>query len=110
MFEDHSKLTNIEHLDGGTLAVKGAKTLSDVAQSIHYTPKHGEVALIFKIKRIRDASHVMIDHTFKYVELKQRGKVIEEDTTSMPMYVGTRGTLTFILDTQQNLFGEGMGG
>lgn len=101
-------LTDLEHLfevmDGGTLAIKLATALSDVAAAIDHTRKQGEVSLIFKIKPIGETSQVMIDHTLKYVEPKARGKVSEEDTTSTPMYVGTRGKLTLIPDTQQSLF------
>ncbi|HHW4669457.1 hypothetical protein LOD44_10425 [Xylella fastidiosa subsp. multiplex] len=107
---ERTSLTDLEHLfevaDGGILATKFAKALSDVALAINYTRKQGEVTLSLKLKPIGESSQVMIDHTLKYVEPKLRGKVTEEDTTSTPMYVGARGKLTLIPETQQQLFAE----
>ncbi len=107
---ERTSLTDLEHLfevaDGGILATKFAKALSDVALAINYTRKQGEVTLSLKLKPIGESSQVMIDHTLKYVEPKLRGKVIEEDTTSTPMYVGAHGKLTLIPETQQQLFAE----
>lgn len=102
--------TNLEQLlgdlDGGVFAQKIATALSDAALAVAHTGKKGDVSVTFSMKRIGDSNQVEIAHTLKYTRPTSKGKVTEENTTSTPLYVGSRGALTLIPDTQQKLFGE----
>jgi len=102
--------TNLEHLlgdlDGGVFAQKIATALSDAALAVAHTGKTGSVTVTFAMKRIGDSSQVQVDHKLAYSKPTAKGKVTEENTTSTPLYVGARGALTLIPDTQQRLFAE----
>lgn len=102
--------TNLEQLlsdlDGGVFAQKIATALSDAALAIAHTGKAGSVTITFGMKRIGDSSQVQVDHKLSFVKPTAKGKVSEENTTSTPLYVGARGALTLIPDTQQRLFAD----
>lgn len=105
--------TNLEQLlgdlDGGVFAQKIATALSDAALAVAHTRKKGDVTVTFSMKPIGDSSQVEIAHTLKYTRPTAKGKVSEENTTSTPLYVGARGALTLIPDTQQRLFADRAG-
>lgn len=103
-------ITNLEQLfeelDAGVFGQKAARALSDVALGVINNERSvtGEVALIFKVKRIGNSRQVEVAHCLKYTRPTANGKASEENTTSTPLYVGQRGALTLIPDTQQKLF------
>jgi len=100
--------TLFEELDGGVFAQKLAAALSDVALGvvIQDSKRKGKVSLEFTIQRIGDSRQVQLTHKLKYVRPTAKGATSAEDTTSTPLYVGARGALTLMNDTQQNLFAE----
>lgn len=104
------QVTNLEQLlgdlDGGVFAQKIATALSDVALAVAHTGKAGEVTIKFPMKRIGESTQVQVDHRLAYSKPTARGKVSEENTTSTPLYVGARGALSLIPDTQQRLFAD----
>ncbi len=105
---DDIKITDVDtlfqELDAGILAQRLGKALSHVGLGVVNTGKKGKVTLTFAFEQIGESNQVEIDHTLKVEEPTPKGKLIEENTTSTPMYVGSRGVLSIIPDTQQKLF------
>lgn len=93
-----------EELDAGVFGQKVATALSDVALGVVSTGKPGEVTITFAMKQIGDSRQLEMSHKLKYSRPTAKGKLSEENTTKTPLYVGSRGALTLIPDTQQGLF------
>lgn len=90
-------------LDGGVFEEKLAKILSDVAgASIDYNAK-GQVIIQLDFKQIGSSDQVQIDHCIKYKRPTNKGSISEVNTTTTPMYVGSRGALTFFPENQGQL-------
>lgn len=101
--------TFFEEMDAGVFAQKLATALSDVGRSTvvdGVSNAKGEVMAKFGFKRIGDSGQVMLTAKLSYKRPTAKGAISEETTSSTPFYVGARGALTLIPDTQQNLFAE----
>lgn len=94
----------IEDLDGGVFEEKLSQILSDVAGAVIDQGKLGKVDISFTIKQIGNSHQVQIDHTLKYKRPTSRGSMSEDNTTSTPMHVGSRGALTFFAENQAQIF------
>lgn len=86
----------IEALDGGVFEEKISRILSDVAGAVIDHNDKGQVILQLDLKRIGESDQVQIDHAIKYKRPTSKGHVSEVNTTTTPMYVGARGTLSFL--------------
>lgn len=100
--------TLMEELDGGALGQRLALALADVARgvvNVDDKKKKGKVTLTFDIHRVGgDNGQVQIDHTLSFREPTHRGRKVEEITTSSVMFVGPRGTLTLLPNTNRDMF------
>lgn len=108
----NAQITNLEtlfdELDAGVFGQRIATALSDVALATVSQERKtkGKVVVTFDLTQIGDSRQVEVSHTLSYVRPTAKGKISEENTTSTPLYVGSRGALTLIPDTQQKLFAE----
>jgi hypothetical protein len=104
--------TNIEtlmaELDGGTLGARIAAALADAAVGVaacNDKRKKGKVNVEFSITPVGgDQTQVQIDHTVKFATPTQRGKKLEEISTSSVMYCSNRGALTVLPNTNRDMF------
>lgn len=98
----------MEELDAGNLGPRIALALADAALGVAACDdkkKKGKVTIEFSIYRVGgDQGQVQIDHTVKAATPTQRGKRVEESTTSSVMYVGVRGKLTALPNTNRDMF------
>jgi hypothetical protein len=94
----------IADLDGGVLEEKLSSILSDVAASVIDHGRAGTVQLTLNIKQIGNSHQVQIDHVLKYKRPTSRGNISEDNATTTPMYVGTRGALSFFPENQSQMF------
>jgi D-serine deaminase-like pyridoxal phosphate-dependent protein len=101
----------LEDLDGGTFAAKIAAALKASAESVANwgaKGKTGKVSIDFTFARIGDSRQVDCVHAIKFITLTRKGRLIDEDTTSTPLYVGARGQLSlFPIQEQDTLFARG---
>lgn len=96
----------IADLDGGVFEEKLSRILSDVAgATIDYNAK-GQVIIQLDFKQIGSSDQVQIDHCIKYKRPTNKGSISEVNTTTTPMYVGSKGALTFFPENQGQLFGK----
>lgn len=90
-------------LDGGVFEEKISRILSDVAgATVDYQAK-GQVVITLDFKQIGNSDQVQIDHKISYKRPTKRGSASETDTTTTPMYVGSKGALTFFPEKQGQL-------
>jgi len=94
----------LAELDGGVFNEKLSRALRDVAEGALQNQREGKVNVELKIKQIGESTQVAVHHKLAYVRPTKRGKSSEEDTTSTPLYVGQRGKLT-IMPESQTTFG-----
>jgi len=94
----------VEDLDGGVFEEKLSQILSDVAGAVIDQGKLGKVNISFTIRQIGSSHQVQVDHTLKYQRPTARGSMSEDNTTSTPMHVGSRGALTFFAENQAQIF------
>lgn len=92
-----------DQLDAGIFRQKVSKAFSDVALGVAIHGKKGKVTLTFVFDRIGESTQVEMVHTVHFAKPTERGKVMEENTTSTPLHVGVGGTLT-VLETTGDLF------
>ncbi|WP_444885032.1 hypothetical protein [Microbulbifer sp. PSTR4-B] len=93
-------------LDGGVFLEKLAHTLSDVAGAVTDHEKKGEVNINLKMSKIQNSDQVQIEHTVKFKKPTMRGSIVQDDATSTPMYVGSKGALSFYPEKQPPLFDQ----
>lgn len=99
--------TVMNELDGGVFMEKVSRALSDVAEGVCAHERQGKVVIELTMSQVGEGRQMVnIAHALKYTRPTRRGKSSEEDTTSTPLYVGQRGKLTIMPDTQQPLFAE----
>ncbi len=94
----------ISDLDAGVFENKVRQVLSDVAGAVIAHNAAGQVILKFDLKRIGQSYQIQVQHQVRYTQPTSKGKVVEEDSTSTPMYVGTNGRLTFFPENQDVMF------
>lgn len=103
-----SKTTDITELfndlDAGAFAQRLSIALRETALGTVSTGKKGKVSITIDLARIGDSSQVNAVHSIKYAKPTAKGRVVEEATTSTPLYVTTGGTLSLFLDKQDSLF------
>ena len=93
----------LDDLDAGVFAQKVTTALAEAALGVVHTGRKGKVVLTFDLSRIGDSNQVNLQHGLKYVKPTNKGRVIEEDTTSTPLHVGPRGHLSLFPATQGSL-------
>ena len=101
----------LEDLDGGSLAQRIALALADTAMGVAAVgekKKRGKVTVTFDIGVIGnlDSQQVQIDHTVEMKAPTHRGRKSEQHTTSSVLYVGMRGKLTTMPNTNKDMFEE----
>lgn len=94
-------------LDGGVFEQKLSAILSDVAGAVIDHKKQGEVEIKLIMKQIPNSHQVQIEHKLKYKRPTLRGTSSEDESTSTPMHVGSRGALTFFPENQGVMFDKG---
>lgn len=92
-----------DQLDAGIFREKVARAFADVALGVAIHGKKGRVLLTFDFARIGESTQVEMTHRVQFSKPTERGKVIEENTTSTPLHVGVGGALT-VLETTGDLF------
>lgn len=97
--------TLMEEMDAGVFAERVARALAETAAAVVDTGKKGKVTITFDIKRISSSQQVDIKHCVKYSLPTHKGSVVEDNTTSTPMYVGVRGYLGIMPQAQMQLEG-----
>lgn len=95
----------IKDLDGGVFAQKIDRAFRDAAvNTVEYGgKKKGKVVLEFTFERIGDSTQVACAHKITSTVPLKRGKRIEEDETSTPLYVSAKG-VSLIPHNQASLF------
>lgn len=94
----------ISSLDGGIVEQKLSQILSEVSAAVIEHDKAGKVSLEFSIKRVPNSYQVQIEHQIKYSRPTAKGKVSEENKTSTPMHVGSKGRLSLFPENQGQMF------
>lgn len=92
-----------DQLDAGIFRKKVSKAFADVALGVAIHGKKGRVTLTFDFDRVGESTQVEMIHKVAFSKPTERGKVIEENTTSTPLHVGVGGALT-VLETTGDLF------
>jgi hypothetical protein len=100
---DNNPAELFDQLDAGIFRQKVAKAFADVALGVAIHGKKGRVLLTFDFARIGESTQVEMIHKVHFSKPTERGKVIEENTTSTPLHVGMGGALT-VLETTGDLF------
>ncbi|MEQ9131134.1 MAG: hypothetical protein RJQ08_13495 [Salinisphaeraceae bacterium] len=99
----------MQELDAGVFNGKVSRAIADVAMATIYKAKAGQkgkVTITLTMERIKDSSQITLDHQVSYDQPTPRGKATETDVTSTALYVGQRGHLSIIPDTQVEMFGQ----
>ena len=87
----------LSELDAGVFANKLTSALAQVAMGVVTQNKNGKIVLELSVKKAdNDSDQVQITHKLKYDMPTRRGKLLEEDTTVTPMYVGRGGRLSIL--------------
>ncbi|MGR3808621.1 hypothetical protein SAMN05660772_01857 [Pasteurella testudinis DSM 23072] len=87
----------LNELDAGVFTNKMTQALKQVALGVVTHNKQGKLTVEFVIKKAdNDSDQVQISHKLKYDMPTKRGKLLEEDTTVTPMYVGRGGKLSVL--------------
>ena len=94
----------IGEFDAGIFTSKVTSALKLVALGVIENGKKGQVTITLDLDQISDSSSVVVKHTLKYNKPTKNGKMLEENTTSTPMYVDREGYLTINPQTQNDLF------
>ncbi len=100
---ENNPVALFDQLDAGIFRDKVAKAFADVALGVAIHGKKGRVLLTFEFARVGESSQVELTHRVMFTKPTERGKVIEENTTSTPLHVGHGGALT-VLETTGDLF------
>lgn len=92
----------LNDLDAGVFAQKLSRAVADTAEAVAYHERKakGKVTIELTMERIGDSSQLSVSHKLSFSKPTRRGKATEEDTTSTALYVGPRGALSVMPDTQ----------
>jgi len=93
-------------LDGGVFEQKLSAILSDVAGAVIDHGKVGQVTIQLNLKQIGSSYQIAIDHTLKYKRPTSKGSISEDNQTTTPMHVGTKGALSFFPENQGEMFNK----
>lgn len=96
----------LPQLDGTIFERKVDDAISEGAKRAVAHGKQAKVIIELTFKQISETQQVMIAHKLKSDLPTFKGKVIEEDTTETPMYVGVNGYLSTSPEKQKDLFNE----
>lgn len=96
----------ISDLDGGAFESALSGVLSDVAGAVIEQGRAGEVTVKLKFKQIGSSHQVQCEHELKYKQPTKKGNMVEDMTTMTPLYVGTKGKLSFFPENQNQFFGK----
>lgn len=91
-------------LDAGIFLNKVSAALRDTAIGVVENNRKGKVVLELSLEQQGDSNQVLMTHKLKYDKPTRRGKVIEEDATSTPLWVGGKGLSMLPDASQQDLF------
>jgi hypothetical protein len=94
----------ISELDGGVFIEKLGAALSEVAAAVIDTGGLGRVRIDLAFKQLGNGHQVIVAHKLAFERPTMRGKRAEEDTTSTPMHVGRRGSMSLFPEDQHLLF------
>lgn len=97
----------IPKLDGTLYERKLDDAISEAARRAMMYGKQGKVTIELTFKQLNEQTQqVMISHKMKSDIPTDKGKIIEEDTTETPMYVGVNGYLSTSPEKQKDLFND----
>lgn len=94
----------INDLAGGQFESQLSHILSDVAGAVVDYERVGKVTVTFDFKKISNSHQVNIAHTLKFTRPTTHGSKTEDITSSTPMYVGTKGAISFFPENQGRMF------
>lgn len=92
-------------LDAGIFLTKLSAAMRDTALGVVENHRKGKVLLELSLEQQGDSNQVLMAHKLRYDKPTQRGKLIEENTTSTPLWVSANG-LTLLPDSQGDLFAQ----
>jgi hypothetical protein len=96
----------ITELGGGQFESQLSHILSDVAGAVVDHGGKGKVVIQLDFKQISNSHQVNISHTMKFLRPTSMGSKSEDITSSTPMYVGTKGALSFFPENQGRFFDQ----
>lgn len=94
----------LAELDAGLLLSKLSQSLGTVALGVINHHKKGKVVLTLELEQIGETSQINLNHKISYIKPTLRGKSMEEDTTSTPVYANKNGHLTVSPETQFDMY------
>lgn len=94
----------IGEFNAGIFADLLTRAMREVALGVVTTGKKGTVVMTLDMKQIGESDQVAVTHTLKFVRPTERGKQVEDNTTSTPMHVLTGGVLAIAPERQRDLF------
>lgn len=91
-------------LGAGVFVQKVSKALADVALGVVEHGRKGRVTLTLELERIGESHQVNVKHTVAFRQPTLRGTRQEDDATETPMFVGRGGRLSFVPESQGDMF------
>lgn len=88
-------------LNGGVFLGQIDAALRETAIGVATTGKKGKVTITLDLERIAESNQVQCDHKITFVRPTTKGKKTEEDTTTTPLYVSSRGQLSLYPEQHQ---------
>jgi hypothetical protein len=94
----------IDELDAGVFAEKLSQMLSDAAGATIDHGRKSKVIIELTMEQIASSHQVNVTHVLKYERPTGKGDIRERNKTATPMYVGSRGALSFFPENQSQMF------
>lgn len=101
---DPKNVKVMDEFDAGIFVQKIDRAMKDVALGVVTTGKKGKVIIELALDRIGESSQVSVKHTLKFTKPTERGKVLEDNTTSTPLHVLPGGVLSVAPERQTDMF------
>lgn len=101
---DTKNVKVMDEFDAGIFVQKIDRAMRDAALGSVVTGKKGKVVVEMTFDRIGESSQVSVKHVLKYTVPKERGKLMEENTTSTPLHVLPGGVLSVAPERQVDMF------
>lgn len=93
-------------LDAGVLLQKLGRALRDAALGTVAHGGKGKVVLEFAMSRVGESTQVECKHTIRSTTPTRRGRIVEDNVTSTPLYVAGNGRVSlFPIQSQTTMFG-----
>lgn len=97
----------LAEFDAGIFEKKLTRAMQDVVLGVVNNSQKGQkgkVTIELTVSKDTGSDRVEIQHKLTYSKPTMRGKSIEEDTTSTPMYPSRNGSLSLSQENQNEMF------